>query len=252
MVDEADVVLIFPENSSVIVERISRDCPPPSHQPKRACLIFLRCGQFLKEGRDFVSETLLQTMTKRKQKFVLVTAWQEIWCTPYAYDPPNIPRKRESLSPLTYKSIMRLLESPLLLRWYGKNICMNHPKLKALPLGAKKDPNGIDTFERMFKTHLWYYLGGHRPKELFQNFRKSKLLANPHFEVTNTDLPAHNGYRHLRRELMKYLEKQFGKKYVAEVKNITIRGVWPTVKKYDALTYFEGILFLFFFFNSFD
>ena len=71
MIDEADVVLIFPENSSVIEERIERHCPSPISHPNRACLLYVRCGQFLKEGRSFVSDTLDEVMTKRNQKFVL-------------------------------------------------------------------------------------------------------------------------------------------------------------------------------------
>ena len=41
---------------------------------------------------------------------------------------------------------------------------------------------------------------------------------------------------------MKHLEKEFGKEYVEEVKNLTERGHWPNVKKHDAITYFEGYL----------
>ena len=68
------------------------------------------------------------------------------------------------------------------------------------------------TFERMFKTHLWYYLGGHRPRELFESYPKTKLLAQPLFELTNTDAPARTSYKGLRRVMMKYLEKEFGEK----------------------------------------
>ena len=101
-----------------------------------------------------------------------------------------------------YEKITNILDSPLLIAWWGKNICVNHPKLRALPLGAKREPNGIYTWERMFKTHLWYFLGGHRAMELFEGRGRGKgegeketLLAKPLFEITNTDAPARDDYR---------------------------------------------------------
>ena len=42
-----------------------------------------------------------------------------------------------------------------------------------------------------------------------------------------------------------------GRSYVAEVKNLTVHGSWPNVKKYDALVYFDGNALLFFFFCIF-
>ena len=46
--------------------------------------------------------------------------------------------------------------------------------------------------------------------------------------------------------MMTYLEKEFGKSYVEEVKNLTEKGHWPNVIKHDAITYFEGLFILFY------
>jgi hypothetical protein len=237
--DEADVVLIYPESEKVIVERIQQNCPPVS-DTKHACLIYIRAGQFREESRVWVLTTLLSTMESRKQKFVLVTAWQEIWCTPYTVFPAETTptRKRIGLSPAMIKAINNVLNSPLLLSWYGKNICGTHPKLHPVPLGAKETPNGIKVWERMFKSHLWFYLGGHRARHLFSE-HKSKLLAAPLFEVANTESPAYTPYRYLRKTLFAHIEKEFGEEYLADVRNLTQKGKWPNLIKLDAISYFE-------------
>ena len=81
-----------------------------------------------------------------------------MWCTPYGTYPIN-PRRLQKLSAPAMEKMEKILNSDLLVVWWGKNICVEHEKLRALPLGAKREPNGIYTWERMFKTHLWYYLG---------------------------------------------------------------------------------------------
>eukprot|EP00009_Paramoeba_aestuarina_P011403 CAMPEP_0201540982 /NCGR_PEP_ID=MMETSP0161_2-20130828/71235_1 /ASSEMBLY_ACC=CAM_ASM_000251 /TAXON_ID=180227 /ORGANISM="Neoparamoeba aestuarina, Strain SoJaBio B1-5/56/2" /LENGTH=157 /DNA_ID=CAMNT_0047948485 /DNA_START=909 /DNA_END=1379 /DNA_ORIENTATION=- len=77
--------------------------------------------------------------------------------------------------------------------------------------------------------------------DLFISGEKPTLLAKPLFEITNTDAPAVDVYRGLRRKMMTHLETEFGRQYVAEVKNLTEVGHWPNVIKHDAITYFEDI-----------
>ena len=79
MVDEADVVLIFPPDRESIRKRIEENCPIPTKEgggEERACLFFVRCGQFLSKEREWVLDELLMVMEERNQKFVLVSAWQ--------------------------------------------------------------------------------------------------------------------------------------------------------------------------------
>jgi len=240
MVDEADVLLVMPDKPNTIIERIQSNCPHPSHT-NIACLIFIRSAQLYHEDRIWVLDTLLTTMQKRKQKFVLVTAWQEIWCTPYSIYPIDMKRARPSLSQAAVNAINRVLESPLLVKWFGKNICGDHPKLEALPLGAKETPNGIRVWERMFKSHLWFYLGGHRASYLFMEGSKSKtkFLSDPIFEILNTNSPAYTPYRNLRKSLFDHTLKHFP---VPPLKNTTMPNIkYPIIQKYDAISYFEEL-----------
>ena len=94
MVDEADVVLIFPPDPLTIRQRIEENCPLPprrggrGREEERACLVFVRCGQFLLKEREWVAEELLKVFQERGQKFVLVSAWQVYF---FLFPPPFPP-----------------------------------------------------------------------------------------------------------------------------------------------------------------
>jgi hypothetical protein len=140
-------------------------------------------------------------MSERRQKFVLVTAWSEIWCTPYNIYGEGV----ETVEPhrAVYRLVDRLLESPLLVAWFGKNICSPHPKLHPLPLGPKKKPSGMLVRERMIKKDVWLSLGANHPQRLFLHTSKPQLVAHPLFEIATTGSPAYLPHRDLRPLLMK-------------------------------------------------
>ena len=204
MVDEADVILIDTKDEEELAHRIDRGCPPPpsssspsSSSHSSACLIFLRTGQTHRHPEKlFVLSALLAVMTKRQQTFVLLTSWNEIWCTPFNVYGEGVSLVEPHRS--VHQRAMALLDSHLLLAWFGKNVCLPHPKIHPLPLGPKKKPNGVWVGERMVKKEMWLSLQAHRPGWLYARGHKPQLVAMPLFEFTTTGNPAylpHVGWR---------------------------------------------------------
>jgi hypothetical protein len=202
LLDEADVVLVDVGEEKEVEERLGQGCPAPS-RTNLACLIFVRAGQIHNnEKKLFVYSKLLEVMERRHQKFVLVTAWQEIWCTPYCVQHKYALKKPKEWFVRIREEADKILASPLLVAWFGKNLCIHHPKLHPVPLGAKREPNSIRVSERQFKTEFWVHLDGHRPRHSFLHKEKTNLLAAPMFEISTTGSPAFSDHKFYRERLM--------------------------------------------------
>ena len=208
LMDEADVVLVEVKSGEEVAERLRVGCPDPHTTADVACLIFVRAGQLHNhEEKAFVYSSLLMEMERRNQRFVLVTAWQEVYCTPYTVQHHYKLNQPKNWIVVARQHANAILESPLLVAWFGKNLCINHPKLYPVPLGAKRVPNSIHVTERMFKTDLWMYLDGHRPRHSFLKKEKDRLLASPMFEISTTGSPAFTAHKFYREKLMKVRER---------------------------------------------
>jgi len=118
--------------------------------------------------------------------FVLITASNDDHCPPYLHFPPSkdIAAAAEAF-----------LEESNLVRWFAKNPCIVHPKLRPLPLGPKwqwsstaffGEPKAVhkQLFKRFGADPQRSFRGSRvtKPRLLFHNFRQTtkKCLYQPH------------------------------------------------------------------------
>jgi hypothetical protein len=124
--DHADVAITSEEQDVMPLEMaIDEKCNHPDLD--RRCVIFLSTG--LLRSRTHGASLLVRAL---HQPFILLTANNEDECQPYR----TFPRIAEAAD-----DVETLIGSALLVRWYGKNMCL-HPghfgeKLRPLPLGPK-------------------------------------------------------------------------------------------------------------------
>ena len=142
------------------------------------------------------------------------------YCVPYVYHPRDPIRYRENGDKVDI-----LLKSPYFIKWFAKNICIEHNKLIPIPLGPKWQFHSPIIFaEDLTIMKRIYIRYGIYPMLYFKNFtipeyqdsinalnifkpKKDKLLYF-HFHTVTTDDPFCLEYTNLRNDLWVWLQEQ--------------------------------------------
>ena len=169
-------------------------CNDPAR--KEACVVFLQTDLYRSSGEG--TALLLRVI---QQPFILITGNNDDECVPYK----AVPRADEENT--TPHDVDDLIRSPLLIRWYGKNICL-HPghtggKLVALPLGPKWQWTSRD-FDGEAKVQTKQDIidaGSSDPRKLFLEGKKREMYVA--ISAGNTNEPFYHPNRGLREEFLK-------------------------------------------------
>lgn len=167
----------------------------PNHMIKDAFqgnIFFVRTDLIL----DYVSQ-----LTIHNTPFILITASNDDHCSPYLKYPPN---------ECTYNLVDTFLKSSKLIRWYCKNPCVEHPKIRPLPLGPKWQWETAQFFgedktkhTRIFETY------GKTPHKNFTNPVLKNELLFFNFKQKTTIEPFYSPHKNVRLYCKSVLLKKF-------------------------------------------
>ena len=179
-----------------------RELQAQCNDPARpeACVVFLQTDLIRSSGEG--AALLLRVI---QQPFILITGSNDDECMPYR----SVPRADEENT--TPHDVDDLIRSPLLIRWYGKNICL-HPghtggKLVALPLGPKWQWRSHD-FDGESKVQTKQDIvdaGSGDPRKLFLEGKKREMYVAIDKDSTND--PFYHPNRGLRERFLKRVKE---------------------------------------------
>ena len=140
-----------------------------------------------------------------EQPFILITGNNDDECLPYR----SVPRADEENA--TPHDVDDLIHSPLLIRWYGKNICL-HPghtggKLLSLPLGPKWQWSSFD-FDGEDKTRTKQDIidaGSSDPRKLFLEGKRREMYVA--MDPGSTNGPFYHPNTGLREAFLKQVRE---------------------------------------------
>ena len=104
-------------------------------------------------------------------------------------------------------STKKLLENEYLLKWYAKNICIDHPKLEPIPIGPKFQWVSTDFFGED-KTNIMKIYNNHflTPYELFKNQLLKSNLLYLNFSTNTTNYTYYSEHQNLREKIKMLFE----------------------------------------------
>lgn len=173
------------------------------NDPKReeACIIFVQTELMRSTG---LGASLIMRVVQ--QPFIVVSAGNDDECVPYRV----VPRADEEQS--TPSDVDDLIRSPLLIRWYAKNMCL-HPahtggKLVPLPLGPKWQwhSHNYDGEDKVpIKKHI-VDAGATDPRLLFlEQKEKAVYIA---MDAGSTDGPYYHPNQGLRHSIVEQVKRK--------------------------------------------
>jgi hypothetical protein len=190
----ADVVILDNDLSGacsdVVVRERMKTCStlPPSGS-SRACIVFLHTDT-LRATADGVLNVLV---AKQDLKIVLISSSNNDNCVPWWTVRPDgnvseVPVLRE------------LLIHPRIIKWFAENPCIEHPKLRALPLGPKFRTSQTFFGEDVFEKRAAYVNLALRAASQNSTIRKVGIMTR--MDVHTNDDPMYQPHKRIRSSFL--------------------------------------------------
>jgi len=130
----------------------------------------------------------IDALMRIQKPFILITGCNDDMCIPYYSYPSN-----------SYTPMEKLLENTQLLKWYSKNVCIQHPKMVAIPIGPKMQWRSSNFFgeDKSHTLHVYRSICLQPAISFLDTSLKQNLLyINMNVHTTNTPYyKEHTGIR---------------------------------------------------------